>query len=103
MGFFKNRKERKKKEEMKKRAFNIIVPKEEFKPFLQEVDKALCDLVRDFPDRGILASKLGSEFSKWIRDLPEINMSSFKCGVCYGAFLYASKKPNIMKNESYVV
>jgi len=69
-----------------------------------EVDKALGDLVRDIPDTDLFLDRIGQETEHWLKDMPSINLASFKVGCCYGIFTYFRiKKETAGNKEIYVV
>ena len=97
--FFLKRKMMKKK----RKFFKASINPNEYKPFLEEIQKTLEKLMRDVPDKGLFLDRMGQESAKWLNDMPEMNLASFKAGVCFGAFLLAKKGHEQSKKESYVV
>jgi len=88
----------------KRRILTENIEKDQYVPFLKQVDKSIKDLVRDFPDQNMLTDRIGKEVQSWLKDMPKFNSASFKAGICYGIFAYsqelmAKDKP---KKEFYV-
>jgi len=71
--------------------------------FLREVDSAVLNILKDYPDNVSLLDKLGEESSRWLNDMPKINLSSFKAGVVYGMYALLKSKRETTAKESYVV
>ena len=95
---------RHRKMKKKKQFFNRRIGKEKYKPFLSEVDRAVSDLVGDVPDTDLFLDRMGQETEHWLKDMPNINLASFKVGCCYGIFTYCRiKKETVGNKEIYVV
>jgi len=87
----------------RKRFFNAKIGKERYEPFLKEVDKALGDLMQQIPDSTLFLDRMGEETTRWLNDMPDINLASFKAGACYGIFTYCrAQKAKAGKKESYI-
>jgi hypothetical protein len=77
------------------------IRKQEYVPFLREVDKAIKEMVRERPtDRDFLA-EISKEADKWLNQLPEFKSASFKAGVTYGVWSYVSQTSK-SKKPSYI-
>ena len=95
---------RHRKMKKKKQFFNRRIGKEKYEPFLMEVDRALGDLVREVPDTDLFLDRMGQETEHWLKDMPNINLASFKAGTCYGVYAYCRmKKEQEAKREQYIV
>jgi len=96
--WFKKREQKKKRQ----RYFEEGIEQSKYPDFLKQIDVAIIDLLRDYPDDDTLLSKLGEEASRWFTDMPHLNLTSFKAGVVYGMFLLLRHRKQ-RKRESYVV
>lgn len=94
--------EKRKKQKKRKQYFQETIKQEEFEPFLKEVDKALRELYSEYADSDAFLDKMGSETTRWLNDLPQMNLASFKAGTCYGIFAYCKIRRESMKKESYI-
>lgn len=94
-----------KRKVMKKRKqfFEAKIGKEKFEPFLKEVEKALTGIIADLPDKGLFLDRIGEETTRWLNDMPDIKLASFKAGACYGVYLYCRIKQEKNRKETYVV
>ena len=95
---------KRRKQKKRKQFFNAIVGRENYEPFLKQIDTAITDLITEIPDSGLFLDKIGAETAHWLKDMPNINLASFKAGTCYGVYAYCRmKKEQEAKREQYIV
>lgn len=87
----------------KARIFNEKIPKEEFEVFFQQVEEAVRNIIKDYQDQAEVVDKLGEESARWLRNMKQLNASSFKAGVCVGIYLYLKYTLKEKQKQGYVV
>jgi len=88
----------------KAKFFKMSVGPDKYQSFLKEIEEAISGLIRDIPDTDLFLDRMGEESTRWLNDMPQMNMASFKAGVCYGIFTFTKAKQEKQdKKESYVV
>ena len=88
----------------KKAFFNAKIGQDQYELFLKEVDKAIFDLIKNIPDQDLFLDQMGKETAHWLKDIPLINLTSFKAGACFGVFAFCRMKKELTPSkEKYVV
>jgi len=84
----------------KNKFYTEKIQNKEFEPFLEEVGKAISDMLLQIPEPNKFLKRIEKETHKWLDNMENVNSTSFKAGVCYGVFLYCLlKKKGEVKPE----
>ena len=79
------------------------VEKKNFEALLVEVDTSLGDMLRQIPEPRKFLAKMEKETNKWLNTLDEINLASFKTGVCFGVFTILNMMTEKETQPEYLV
>jgi len=90
-------------EKEKARILKEQISKEDFAPFLEKVEEAIVEIIKNHPDISETIDKLGEESARWFNNMSHLNASSFKAGVCAGIYLYLKHKFKETGKQQYVV
>jgi len=79
------------------------IEKEDFKAFLEKVEKAVNSLYGETKDLKKVQSEIANEVNKWLNSLEDLESDSFKAGVCFGVYSLVKVLNQEQKERGYYI